>query len=99
MVGRDILCADLNDARAAVLAVCQQNAKVEVVGKNHATVVACPLHDFGVRRVAGTDARPVNRLEAVLVQKRLPLGRQVHVDEQSHATAKGTSSSSTRQAA
>ena len=99
MLRRHVLRAHLNDAGATILAVGQQDAEIEVVGKNHAPVVARPLHDFGIGSVAGTNRRPMNRLESVVVQKPLPLGRQVHVDDQSHATARGTSSSSTRQAA
>ena len=99
VIGRHVLCANVNDARSAILAVGQKDSEIEIVRENHAVVVAGPLHDFGVRGVAGTDDRPVNRLEAVPLEERHPLGRQIQIDEQSHTTAKGTSCSSTRQAA
>ncbi len=99
MLWRYVLSANLNDARPTILAVREKNAEIEVVGEDYPAVIAGPLHNLGVRRVAGTDDRPMSCLETVLAQKRLPVGRQIHVYKQSHAAAKGTSSSSTRQAA
>ena len=55
MPRRHVLRANLDHARPAILAVRQQDAEIEVVGKNHPAVFARPLHDLGVRRVVGTD--------------------------------------------
>ena len=74
MIWRYILRPNLDDARTTVFAVREENAKIEVVGENHPTVSASPLHDFCVWSIAGTDPRPMNRVETMVGQKRLPLG-------------------------
>ena len=99
MIGRHVLCANLNDARSTLFAVGKQNAKIKVVREYDAPVVARPLHDLPVRCVVGSHGRPMDRLESMQPKKRRPLGRQVHVDEERHAAASGTSRSSTRHAA
>ena len=55
MSWRDILSANLDDAWAAVFAVREENAKIEVVGETHPAVLASPLHGLGVWRITGTD--------------------------------------------
>src|SRR5438132_828645 len=99
MIGSNVLRAHPNDAWSISLAVGQKNAEIQIVRENHTAVVARPLHDFGVRCVVSTNGRPMNPIKTALAQKRKPVGRQIHVDEDSHATAKGTSNSSTRHAA
>ena len=54
---------------------------------------------IGNARVA--DRRPVDHMPAELLQKRHPVGREIHINQDlnTHATTHGTSRSSTRHAA
>ena len=99
LVWRHVLRASLDDTRAALLPVGEEDAEIEFVGENHAGVVPRLLHNLGIGRVVSTDGRPMNGVEPALVQVRHPLGRKIHVEEKPHAIANGTSTSSTRQAA
>ena len=99
MTGANILRPHLNHTRTARAAVRQQNPEIQVVGKNDVLVIPRPLHHLGIGRVVSADGRPMSGLEAALAQIRHPLGRQVHVHEELHAAASGTSNSSTRHAA
>ena len=99
MIRGNVLRPDLNHARTARAAVRQENAEVQVVGENDVLVVPRLLHDLGIGGVVSANGRPVDCLKAALAEIRHPFGRQVHVQEELHAAARGTSNSSTRQAA
>ena len=41
-----ILSSCLNDARTSLSAVCQKDAEIKIMGKNHESILTRPIHDL-----------------------------------------------------
>lgn len=96
---RYVLRANLEDARSLGAGGREDRTKVKVVREYDVQPCFRPRHDLCVGRTWTTYARPVHCLPTMALENSDPLRGQIHVDDQSHDTRSGTSTSSTRQAA
>jgi len=95
----EVLGPHLHDAWAFRAGRRQHRTEVEVVGEDDAAVRPGSLHEDPIARPRVADGGPVHRLEAVALERRTPLGREVHVDQELHEPESATSVSSSRHAA
>ena len=94
-----VLKSDLNDAGTAGPCVRKKCSEVEIVREDHETVLSGVRKDQRIWGVGRTDVAPVDRIDLDVMKPLDPARCQVHVNEELHDAAKGSSCSSERQAA
>lgn len=97
----NILRANLKNAWSIGTGGGQDSPKIQVVREHHGPMSLCITHDGLIRSCRVSYTGPMHSFKSCILQDRYPIGRQIHVDQDSHATDgfKGTSTSSTRHAA
>jgi hypothetical protein len=96
---KNVLCSNLQDAWAAPFARREEHPEIEIVGENHKSVRSRVVENLRVWGRWRTDGGPVSRFNSTLDKKPDLEWAQIHVDQDLHVTGRGSSISSTRQAA
>lgn len=94
-----VLSADLNHARAGRVRKRQEVTEIKVMSEDDKPMLASPSQDLPVLRSRISNRGPVEGLDALLLEDLPPFRREVHIDQDLHPRATGTSSSSTRHVA
>jgi hypothetical protein len=90
---KDALTPNLDNAGTEGMGQCQNRPELEIVCQDKPIFSACSGHDFRILGARRAYLRPVNCREAHLRKDRNPFGRQVHIDNDSHAHPITSSSS------
>jgi hypothetical protein len=90
----------LQDAHGTLQFACrQEHSEIQVVREDNVVMFHSVLQNLRIRRGNVANRRPVNSFVSMTRQEQSPQRTQVHVDQEFHAAGRGTSISSTRQAA
>ena len=98
MLRTDVLSANLDDTRPDGLGRGQQRSEVQVVREDDVSIRKGPSHNSSIRGSRIAYRRPMDGMNAELLQGLNPSGRKVHVDQDFHAVRNGASISFTLQA-
>ncbi len=88
----NLLDAELNDAGGWKGMDHQCSPEVQIAGKNHRLMLTGPRHDRIIGGILRADLAPMDCIDARQLQRRNPVRREIHVDDQLHpATARSIS--------